>query len=100
MFGWTALGVGGATVVAGLVIAGVTAAKLAELDCCDDRCPPEQHEDAEAYNDLRLPAGLTLFAGAALIGLGVPFVLVGEAADDAPLSAVFRPGGITLRGSF
>jgi len=100
VFGWTAVSVGGATVVAGLVVASVAAAKLAELDCCDDRCPADQHEDAETYNDLRLPAGLTIFAGAALVGLGLPFLLVGEAADDAPLSAVVSPGGITLWGRF
>lgn len=100
VFGWTAVSIGGATVVAGLVVAGVAAAKLAELDCCDHRCGPDQHEDAESYNDLRLPAGLTIFAGAALVGLGLPFLLVGEAAADAPLAAVVSPGGITLRGRF
>jgi hypothetical protein len=101
VFGWTAIGVGSAAVLAGGIIAAVAAAKLSALDCCDAGCPPDQHEDAEAYNDLRVPAGLTLFGGAALIGIGVPFLLVGEAADDDPaVSALLGPGSLTLRGRF
>jgi len=100
IFGWTAIGVGSATTVAGLIIAGVAAARLSDLDCCDDRCPPDQHEDAESYNDLRVPAGLTILAGAALIGLGVPFLVVGQAAEQDGVAATLGPGGIQLRGRF
>ena len=101
IFGWTAVGVGAAAVVAGGIVAGVAAAWYADLDCPAERCPPELHEDATAYNDLRVPSGLLIFAGAALAGVGLPYVLIGEArADQAAVAPVLAPGLVGLRGRF
>jgi len=101
IFGWTAFGVGAAAVVAGAVVAGVAAAWYADLDCPAEQCPPELHDDAAAYNDLRVPSGLLIFAGAALAGVGLPYALAGEArADRAAVAPVLAPGLVGLRGWF
>ena len=101
VFGWTAVGVGSGTSVAGIVVDGVAAFRYADLDCPDDRCAPDLRDDAAAYNDLRVPAGLTMLAGAALVGLGLPFLLVGEAAAaEASHSPIVGPGYVGLRGRF
>ena len=89
--------------IAGIVVAGVAAAKYSDLDCPDDRCSPELHDEAQAYNDLREPAGWIIFSGVVLAGIGLPFLIVGEAEareQEASISPLLGPGYAGLRGRF
>ncbi len=96
------MGVGAAAFVTGAVVAVVAAAEYAAIDCPQRRCPPELHDDAAAYNDLRVPSGLLIFGGAGLAGIGLPFALSGEAraADEVSVTPLLVPGLIGLSGRF
>jgi hypothetical protein len=99
IFGWTAIGVGGAAALAGTVMAVLSFVRYEGLDCEDNLCPPGEHDDARAYNDLRVPSGVLLIGGLLVAGIGVPFVVLGDAErEDAAL--VLGPGTLTLRGRF
>lgn len=96
VFGWTAVGVGAASVVSGVVVASVAAARYANLTCDDDLCAPAQHEAAAAYNDLRMPAGLLIVGGVIAAGVGVPFLVL----DPGGATVAVGPGCVHLRGTF
>lgn len=100
VFGAIAIGVGGAAIVAGSVIGIVAAAQYADLDCPGDVCSDELREDAEAYNDLRIPSGITIAAGALTAFIGVMFVVY-AANDDKTYVALRGSGnGLALDGRF
>ena len=99
-FGWIAVAVGGATTVAGIVVAAVAASQYGDLDCPNDQCPPELMPDAEDYNDLRVPAGVTIAAGLAVTGIGVAFLAFSPADDSAVVTPVVGPGFVGVRGRF
>lgn len=100
LFGGIAVGVGGAAVVAGSVVAIIAAAKYADLECPDDSCPPELHEDARAYNDLRIPSGVTILAGSVLAFTGAVFLINGINDDDKFVAVEIGPQSVGLRGRF
>jgi hypothetical protein len=99
-FGWIAVAVGGATTVAGIVVAAIAASQYSDLDCPNDQCPPELMADAEDYNDLRVPSGVTIAAGLAVTGVGVAFVTLSSSDDSAVVTPVVSPGFVGVRGRF
>lgn len=100
LFGGIALGVGGAAVVAGTVVAIIAAVRYGDLECPDDACPPERHEDARDYNALRIPSGVTIFAGSVLALTGLVFLVNGMSDDDKFVAVEVGPGSLSLRGRF
>jgi hypothetical protein len=99
IFGWSAIGVGGAAVIAGAVVGVIAAARYDALDCPDKRCPLEQAEEVAGYNDLRVPSGLTIFGGLLALGIGIPFVAI-DVGGETAIAPVVGPGGIGLAGRF
>jgi hypothetical protein len=100
--GWSAVGVGGAAAIVG-VVTGISAmSQRGDLEerCGEElACPPEAHDDAGAYNDLRTVSGVTFFAGLGLAAAGVAIVLVDPGgAGDAEVVA--GPGHVGVRGRF
>ena len=93
------MGLGIATFLAGTGVASAAAAKRASLDCPEDKCPPELHDDADDFNALRTPAGLTMGAGALVTAVGSVFLYVGLN-DQTDMSLVIGPELTGVRGSF
>lgn len=100
IFGWTAIGVGAAATVTGTVLGVITLSRYEDLSCDDDLCPPAQHDDARAYNDLRIPSGILTVGGVLVAGLGVPFVVLANQDDEAQAELYWGPGQLGLRGHF
>jgi hypothetical protein len=64
-------------------------------------CPASAFDDADAYNALRIPAGVSIIVGGALALGGVGLLL--SAPNDPrgeQASVVVAPGFVGLRGSF
>ena len=95
--GWVAIGIGSAAFAAGAVIGAIAIGKLAEADCPDDKCPPDQFDEADAYNELREPSGFLMFGGAMTALLGIGLI---AAAPDAPDSPELAVGPGYIRGAF
>jgi hypothetical protein len=120
VFGGIFVGLGAAAVIAGAVVAGVAASRYGSLDCPDNVCPPDRHADADAYNRLRVPAGVTLGAGLVLTAVGLATLLApsggtsggtsratGAAAKPAAsaegaavIEPLVGPGAVGVRGRF
>lgn len=100
MFGAIAVGLGGAAVVAGTVVASVAAARYADLDCPNDACGPTLHDDARAYNDLRIPSGVTIAVGALVASVGIVFLVYGATDEQRFVGVEVGPSGLGLRGRF
>ncbi|MEM9695204.1 MAG: hypothetical protein AAGA56_21860 [Myxococcota bacterium] len=97
IFGWSAVGVGAAATVAGIVMGGIAWSRYDNLDCQNDICLPDDHDAAQRYNDLRIPSGLLIVGGLATVGLGLPFLLVdSDRAEQTTLRV--GPGSLTLSG--
>jgi hypothetical protein len=79
-------------------VATVAAAEYGSLDCPDDKCPPELGADAEDYNALREPSGITIAAGGLLSAIGGAFLYA--AFTDRNVSAVLSPQFVGIRGRF
>lgn len=104
VFGWTAIGVGGAATLTGAVLGVVALARYESLSCENDLCPPEEHDDAQAFNDLRIPSGILTVGGILVAGIGIPFVVFANEdakVDDGPRAELFvGPGQLGLKGRF
>ncbi len=103
IFGWTAIGVGSAATVTGAILGVIALARYESLSCENDLCPPDQHDDAEAFNDLRIPSGILTVGGILVAGIGIPFVVFAneDAEVDEPRAELFvGPGQLGLKGHF
>jgi hypothetical protein len=100
--GWVLLGVGAAGVVVGSIIGIIAITKLEAADCPDDMCPPEKFEDADDYNALREPSGVSIIAGGLLAAAGIGLLISAPSAHatESTMSAYIGPGFAGLRGSF
>jgi hypothetical protein len=98
--GWALVGVGGAGLVTGLVLVGVTASKHGALvDACgeDLDCLPADHEDADSYNTLRVATTAMLVAGGAVAAVGVVLVVTAPSGDTVALRLGPTHAGIAYR---
>ena len=100
IFGAVTLGVGGAGILAGSIMAGVAAARYGALDCPDDVCPPEEHEAGDDYNDLRIPAGATVVVGSLFALVGGVFLIYGIGDERRFVGVSASPTGVLLEGYF
>lgn len=98
------IGVGAASIVAGATVGTVAAAKYGDLDCPDDRCPPALVDEADDYNALREPSGLTIALGGVLSAIGGAFWYAAftDPGDDpaVDLSLEAGPTYLGMRGRF
>jgi len=100
IFGWTAVGIGGAAAITGVIVGVVALARYERLSCGNDLCPPNQHDDAQAYNELRIPSGLLTVGGVLVAGIGVPFIILADDAKNHHAELFLGPGQLGLRGHF
>ena len=76
--GWVAVGVGAAAFTAGVIMSVVALTQYNAVDGPMDTCAADQLADADAYNDLRFPAGALTVAGGLTAALGVGLVITGR----------------------
>lgn len=113
--GWIGLGVGGAALVAGSVLGGLTLAKESDLldrGCTNGVCPPALAGELDGYAGLRGASMGLLYGGGALAALGVGALLLDpilaeEPKADPPKTAkmasirlLLGPTGLGIAGRF
>jgi len=103
--GWTAIALGGASVVVGTVGLILAIQKKDEIDhddaCRNNSCPPSKQDLVDSYDSLRSLSTVGYVAGGVLGALGVgALVIGGKAPGDPRAEAVFSPVFTGLRGSF
>jgi len=99
LFGGIAIGVGLTAVLVGSVIGVVAAAKYGDLDCPDDLCPPDLHDDADDYNDLRAPSEVTIFVGAIATLVGAA-LLIDYQRETSAVEVKLSPTFVGVEGRF
>jgi hypothetical protein len=100
VFGWSAVGIGAAAVIAGAVIGTLALVRYEELDCPEQRCPPDRADDVAAYNDLRVPSGLAIFGGVLALGAGISFLAFDDFGSKTAVVPVVGPGSVGIVGRF
>jgi hypothetical protein len=92
IWGWVAIGVGGALVITGAITGGVALAKNGEIEdnCPQGNCPPPYHDDVEQRDRLALTADILLPVGAAAAVAGVLLLTLpwGESAGETATARV------------
>lgn len=99
LFGGIAMGVGGAAILAGSIVGIVAASRYADIDCPNDVCAPDQLDEAEDYNDLRIPSGVTVAAGSLVAFVGGIFLISGMT-DEGTVHLSVGPQSLSLSGTF
>ena len=106
--GWTAVGVGGASTVVGLVTGLVAMGQRGDLEArCGEAlaCPPDAHDDASSYNAMRTTSAITFFAGLGIAAAGATILVLdpggGETSSQgAAARIVAGPGRVGVVGRF
>lgn len=100
--GWSAVGVGGALAVVGVVTGLVAMGQRSDLEAscgADLACAPAFHDDASAYNGLRTASAVTFFAGLGVAAAGVTILLV-DPGDRSDTALRVGPGRVGVAGRF
>jgi hypothetical protein len=100
--GWSAVGVGGALTVVGVVTGLVAMGQRSDLEAscgAELACGPAFHEDAEGYNGLRTLSAVTFFAGLGVAAAGVTILLV-DPGGGSETALRLGPGRVGLAGRF
>lgn len=92
---WTAVGIGGAGTIAGVVFLVLRSGTISDLDavCVDGRCPPSAEPTADRGKLYTGLAGASFAVGAAGFGLG-GYLLFGN--KEAPASAGIKKPSVAL----
>ncbi len=107
--GWTAVGVGGAGLIIGVIAGAVVLNEESDLleRCGEDRtCPPQVHDDARSFDTARnvSTAGFVIAAAGAVAGTTLLLLAPGDGPENQPDEAhvrpFFWPGGAGISGSF
>jgi len=105
--GPTLLGIGGATLLAGAIVAGVLAAENDAFFamCMDDRCPESARSAAENVHGLAIATDALLIGGGVLaaVGLGLTLFLrdeVEESSPDVTAGCGLNGCNVRVRGDF
>jgi hypothetical protein len=106
LWGYVALGIGGASLATGVVATVLASGQRSELDqnCPEQQCPPSFHGDVDTL-DATLTLSLAGYAGA-VVGLGVGGYLLLTATEDSgpesssSASVWLGPGSAGIVGSF
>ena len=104
---YVALGVGGASLVAGGVTGGLALMKRSTLqdECHGEKCPSSSADTIDAYHTLGTVSAITLGVGVAGIGTGIVLLLTDSKPADAPRTGLrWQPliglGMLGAEGSF
>ena len=103
--GWTAIGIGGASLVAGAVTGLLALDRKSSLDegCVNFDCPPATHDDVDAFEALRIASTVTIIVGGALAIAGVTLVVTAPSDDEPAAPSVslrLAPVGAELMVGF
>jgi len=100
VWGWTAVGVGAAALVAGAVTGGLALASNSDIkdNCTDGNCLPAWHDEVDKRDRLALATDVLLPAGAVVAVVGVLLLTVFKGEETAAV-AVSRDG-VMLGGRF
>src|SRR5206468_1400406 len=93
--GYAILGVGAAGVVVGLGLGAAALAKKGSLSACGgglSHCPPSTFADVDAYNGLRTPAAVAVWAGLGVAAAGVVVQITAPRRPTAGSLSVFTTG--------
>ncbi len=100
--GWAVVGVGAATLIAGLAVGGGAMAKRGDLEsnCEDTTCSPDQAKTLQSARDLAGAASILIPVGAGITAVGVVMVLVGTKKKESNVAVVPSPFGLAIKGRF
>lgn len=92
-------------VVVGATLGTIAAAQYGSIDCPEDTCSPELFDDADSYNDLRVPSGITIAAGGIMSAIGGAFLYAvltdpDRTAAAQTVSLELSPSSFGIRGRF
>lgn len=97
--GWVAVGVGGASVLAGVVVGLMALGKkndLADQGCDSEGCASSFQSDVDDFDTLSLVSAVTFYGGLATLGAGVVLVVTASPPGaDRPADALLE-----VRGTF
>jgi hypothetical protein len=100
--GFVGIGVGGAGIVVGAVLAGLAISEKSDLDaaCPDSRCPPAAWDQNDSYDSLRLGSTLGFAFGAASAAAGVLVLVTAPRPAKRSASASFHLTAAGIAGGF
>lgn len=105
--GYVALGVGGASIVAGAVLGGMTFASKSKLEsegCDASGCPRSAESDLSKHDALRAASMGTLYGGVGVAAVGVVLLLVAPKDASRSSGRAIAPwvgaGDVGVRGTF
>ena len=102
--GWVAVGVGGAALVMGAITGGLAIDKRSQLEkgCPEMQCPPEQFDNVDTYQTLRIVSGVGLIGGGVIAAAGIVMVAVSTATADEQQTVRLElsPTGFAITGRF
>lgn len=102
--GFVAIGVGSAALITGAVTGILALERESDLSaaCPDDHCPASAQSSVDTYSRLRIAAGSTLLAGAALAVTGTLLILTTPRprSGGAFVRPVLGAGHLGLEGAF
>jgi len=101
--GWVTLGLGAAGLVTGVVAGLVAEERYDELSehCPEDRCPPDYHDELDAFRRLRTVSTAGYVVGGVGLAAGVTLVLTARQPAEAHRAALvlaIGPAGAAVRG--
>lgn len=101
------LGVGGASLLTGVITGGVAWSQVGELEagCPNGRCPPPMHDLLATHEALGAASTATfVIGGAAALAGGVVWIVQattdGSSGGARPIRAGLTPGGVRIQGVF
>lgn len=99
IIGWVAVGLGGAALIVGGITGGLALDRQSTLDdgCPGGDCPPDFHDDVDAFEAFRTVSAVTLIAGGVLAVGGLTLVLTspsGDSSNGASTALRFGPSGV------
>jgi hypothetical protein len=99
--GWATVGLGGAVLIGGAVAGLLALDTQSDLDegCVNSQCPPDLHDEVDAFETLRTLSVVGIFAGSAIAIGGVTMLAV-SAPGHAEVSLRVTPLGLALGGRF
>ena len=100
LYGFIGLGVGGAALITGGVFGALAASQKSDLDdsCPNRKCPPEFHDQNDAYGTKKTVSSIGLIGGAALAAVGAVLVFTAPTPAPAQGRAVQFRGYLSVGG--
>lgn len=101
--GWTAVGVGGASLAVGTVTGLLAMSKRSALlddGCRDTKCYDDQRGDVDSYNGLRTVSTWTFIGGAVVAAAGATILLTTPKEQGPRAVLMMGPGSVDLLARF